>query len=488
MSGNILSQLAFIVPELLLALGGVFLLLLGVFSSTNAYKVVNFCAIIILFLAIVVALKNHHTGYAFGNAIKLDLFNRFLKILILLGTFFSLMLAYAYNKFELLDKFELPILYLFASFGMLLMVSASNMLSLYFGLEIQSISLYALAAFDRNNIKSSEAGMKYFILGALSSGMLLYGISIIYGYTGQLGYLEIAQNLKMGTYNIGLVFGLIFILCALAFKVSAVPFHMWTPDVYEGAPTPITAFFASSSKIAAIGLLANLVVQVFPSLYTMTGAMPACKQIMLILAVLSMFFGAFAAIGQINIKRLMAYSSISHVGYILLAIFSANMSAMLGLLIYLSVYLVTTIGVFAFILSIRNEANSNEQIYDISGLAKSNPLLASFMTIYLLSFAGIPPLAGFFAKWYVISATIEVGYIGLAIAAVIAAVISSFYYLRVIKIIWFDEANNNFSHPTGTLKFILWATALLLLFYVLFAGWMYKEAYMAALSFMLITL
>lgn len=484
MFGNILPQLAFIVPELLLALSGVFLLLVGVFSSNNAYKIVNYCAITILFLVIVIVLKTHHTGYVFGNAIKLDLFNRFLKILILLSAVFSLMLAYEYNKFEMLDKFELPILYLFASFGMLLMVSASNMLSLYFGLEIQSLSLYALAAFDRSNIKSSEAGMKYFILGALSSGMLLYGISIIYGYTGQLGYAEIAQSLKLGTYNIGPVFGLIFILCALAFKISATPFHMWTPDVYEGAPTPITSFFATSSKIAAIGLLTNLVLQVFPSFSTLTGAMPACKQIILILAVLSMFFGAFAAIGQTNIKRLMAYSSISHVGYILLAIFSANKSAIIGLLIYLSVYLVTMIGIFAFILSIRNEGSSNEQIYDISGLAKTNPLLATFMTIYLVSLAGVPPLAGFFAKWYVIISSIEIGYVGLAIAAVVAAAISSFYYLRIIKIIWFDEVRNNFSNPAGTLKFTLSITSLLLVFYILFAGWLYKEAYIAASSFM----
>lgn len=486
MPGNILAQLAFIFPELLLALGAIALLLYGAFLGNNAYKNVIFSSIALILIALIIVLKMHYCAYIFNGALKLTLFNRFLKILILMASFFCLILLYAYNKFEVLDKFELPILYLFAIFGMLLMVTASNLLSLYFGLEIQSLSLYALAAFDRNNSKSSEAGMKYFILGSLSSAMLLYGMSIIYGYTGHLDYAGIMHNLRGGMHNIGLIFGITFVLCAVAFKISAVPFHMWTPDVYEGAPILVTCFFMTCSKIAAVGMLLNLIFQIFNGLPGMAEALPPWRQIIAILAIASMFLGAFGAIGQTNIKRFLAYGSINHVGYILLTLFATSKASISALLIYLSIYVISIIGCFAFMLAIGTK-RENENIFNLSGMARNNLPLAVAMSLYLFSMAGIPPLAGFFAKWYVISAVIKAGYTSLAILAVLASAISAFYYIRIIKIMWFDEVKSKTIAPVGETKILLYITAFLLVTYVVIAPWLYKEAFIAASSLFLLS-
>lgn len=482
MSSNILTQLTFIMPELFIALGSIILLLIGLFLSKNTYKIITIGAIALLAVVLIMILKGHHTTYIFNYALQQNLFTRFLKILIILSTIFFLILTIAYNKFEMLDKFELPILGLCATLGMLIMVSASNMLSLYLGLELQSLSLYALTAFDRGNIKSSEAGMKYFILGSLSSGILLYGISIIYGYTGHLSYLHIVEILKLHNYNLGMIFGIIFIICGITFKLSAAPFHMWTPDVYEGAPTPVTAFFASAGKIAAVGALVNLIIHVFMYNHTNVYITPAWKQVLAILAVLSMTIGAFGAIGQKNIKRLIAYSSINHVGYILLAIFALNLHSVTALLTYLTIYFVTIIGVFTFIISLRIEGNSSEEILNISGLAKTNSFLAIIMTIFVASLAGLPPLAGFFTKWYILNSLVQDGYISLVIVAVLLSVVSAFYYLRLIKIMWLDEPKYKFKTPSNELKFILIITSIFLLLYIFFSAWLNHEIYIAASS------
>lgn len=482
MYSNIISQLSFIMPELFIAFGSIFLLLMGAFSTKNAYKIVTYGAISLLVVVLIMVLKGHHVVHLFNEALYQNLFTRFFKILIILGAIFFLILFMSCNEFEILDKFELPILVLFATLGMLLMVTSNHMMSLYLGLELQSLSLYALTAFDRSNVKSSEAGIKYFILGSLSSGILLYGISILYGYTGHLDYPGIADILAKHNYNIGAIFGVIFILSGVAFKLSAVPFHMWTPDVYEGAPTLVSAFLASAAKIAAIGLLINLIFHIFSHIITVNNIAPAWKQVIAVLAVLSMFVGAFGAIAQKNIKRLIAYSSINHIGYILLAVMSMHQNAIIALLIYVSIYLITIIGIFTFVLSLRAESTNNEAIIDISGLAKQNSFLAIVMTIYLASLAGIPPFAGFFAKWYILSAIIQEGYISFTIIAMLASAISVFYYLRLIKIMWFDEALHKFNSPTKELKIILIVTAAMLLLYVLFSNWLYKEAFIASSS------
>jgi NADH-quinone oxidoreductase subunit N len=349
---------------------------------------------------------------------------------------------------------------------MFMMVSANDLISLYLGLELMSLALYVLAAARRDSLRSSESGLKYFVLGALSSGMLLYGASLIYGFTGTTSFTALAAALKdgAGVQNLGLIIGLVFLLVGLAFKISAVPFHMWTPDVYEGAPTPVTAFFAAAPKMAAMALLVRVTVGAFEPIA------PDWQQIIVFISIASMILGAFAAIGQRNIKRLMAYSSIGHMGYALVGLAANSQAGVRGVAIYMLIYLVMTLGTFAFILAMRRRDGNVEQIDDLAGLSNTNPMMATILTILMFSLAGIPPLAGFWAKWYVFLAAINANLYALAVIGVLASVVGAYYYLRIIKIMWFDEPVGAFSPMAGELRLVLGVSGLFVLLYVLIAG------------------
>jgi NADH-quinone oxidoreductase subunit N len=353
------------------------------------------------------------------------------------------------------------VLVLLATLGMLLMISANDMIALYLGLELQSLALYVVAAINRDNLRSTEAGLKYFVLGALSSGMLLYGVSLVYGYTGNTGFEQIAAALGGSERQLGLVFGLVFVLAGLSFKISAVPFHMWTPDVYEGAPTPVTAFFAAAPKLAAMALLVRVVMGAFEPLAV------DWQQIIVFISIASMVLGSFAAIGQRNIKRLMAYSSIGHVGFALVGLASNSQAGVRGVAIYMLIYLVMTLGTFAFVLAMRRKEGNVEQIGDLAGLSNTNPVMATILTILMFSLAGIPPLAGFWAKWYVFLAAINAGLYMLAVIGVLASVVGAYYYLRIIKIMWFDEPVGGFLPMSLPLRAVLGLSGAFILFYVL---------------------
>lgn len=479
---DLMAQLPLIFPELLLALGALVLLLVGVYSGERSYFTVTGLAIALILATGLVIIISPKVGIFGGNALVLDGFSRYMKILMLVGALFALIMSVGFAKAEKFAKFEFPVLVLLAALGMMLMISAGNMLTLYMGLELHSLALYVLAACNRDNVKSSEAGLKYFVLGALSSGMLLYGISLIYGFTGQIGFKEIAQVLNGQAPQIGVIFGIVFVLAGLAFKISVVPFHMWTPDVYEGAPTPITAFFASAPKVAAMALIIRVIVSAFLPLSGEHGVMPAWQQILVFMSIASMVLGAFAAIGQSNIKRLMAYSSISHMGYALVGLAAGSVIGVQGVMLYMTVYVAMIIGSFAFILGMRTRDGNVESIYDLAGLARTNPFMAIVMTIMLFSLASVPPMAGFFAKWSAFSAAVHAGLIPLVVIGMIASVISAFYYLRVIKIMWFDEAKAGFMPLPNELKFILAISGIFVLFYVFFGISLTQIAEKAAAS------
>ncbi|EJF87207.1 NADH-quinone oxidoreductase subunit NuoN [Bartonella rattimassiliensis] len=480
MQNEIITQLVLILPEILIALGGIVLLLVGVYSNVCSSLSVTGLAIALFVATIVMIIIFPKTGLFQTNALIIDSFGRYMKILTLIGALFALIMSVGFNSSQKSDIFEFPVLVLLATLGMMLMISAGNMLSLYMGLELQSLALYVLAAINRDNVKSSEAGIKYFVLGALSSGLLLYGISLLYGFTGQIGFHEIAIALKGENLQLGVIFSIVFILAGLAFKISAVPFHMWTPDVYEGAPTPITAFFAGAPKIAAMALIIRLMVMTFIPLSSFDGSMPAWQQILVFMALTSMILGAFAAIGQSNIKRLMAYSSIGHMGYALVGLAAGDMLGIKSVILYMTIYLGMTIGSFAFILGMRSRSGNVENIYDLSGLAKTNPFMAVVMTIQFFSLASIPPMAGFFGKWYTFSAAVHAGLTPLAVIGMIASVIGAFYYLRVIKIMWFDDAKAHFVALSNELRVCLGLSALFILFYILLGVWFAELAEKAA--------
>ncbi|WP_034989276.1 NADH-quinone oxidoreductase subunit NuoN [Bartonella senegalensis] len=480
MNTEIITQLVLIFPEILLAFGALALLLFGVYSKSSSFLTVTGLAIALFVATIVIIIIFPKSGLFQTNALIIDSFGRYMKILTLIGALFALIMSVGFTSTHKFDIFEFPVLVLLATLGMMLMISAGNMLSLYMGLELQSLALYVLAAINRNNVKSSEAGIKYFVLGALSSGLLLYGISLLYGFTGQIGFREIAIALKGENLPLGVIFGIVFILAGLAFKISAVPFHMWTPDVYEGAPTPITAFFAGAPKVAAMALIVRIIATAFIPLESAESSMPAWQQILVFMAIASMILGAFAAIGQSNIKRLMAYSSISHMGYALVGLASGDMLGVKSVILYMTIYLSMTIGSFAFILAMRSHEGNVENIYDLSGLVKTNPFMAITMTIQLFSLASIPPMAGFFGKWYTFSAAVHAGLTPLALVGMIASVIGAFYYLRLIKIMWFDEAKTHFIVLSNELQFCLSLSAFFILSYILFGVWFADLAERAA--------
>ena len=470
------SSFSLATPEIIVGIGAIVLLMVGVFSTSNAFKLVTWLSLGVLAVAAWFVLKST-AGTGFGTGYVNDDFAIFMKMLVVVGSFVTLWMSMGFADQEHFNKFEFPVLVLLSTLGMMLMVSASNLLALYMGLELQSLALYVMAAINRENLKSTEAGLKYFVLGALSSGMLLYGISLVYGFTGHIGFADIATALTGQERQVGLLFGLVFILAGLAFKISAVPFHMWTPDVYEGAPTPVTAFFAAAPKMAAMAMMVRVVMQAFAPVTA------DWQQVIVFISIASMLLGAFAAIGQTNIKRLMAYSSIGHVGFALVGLAAGSQAGVRGVAIYMLIYLVMTLGTFAFILAMRTKAGNVENISDLSGLSKTNPYMAFILTMLMFSLAGIPPLAGFWAKWYVFLAAIQGKLWALSVIGVLASVVGAYYYLRIIKIMWFDESEEGFLAMPFELRAVLGISGAFVMFYVIIGGPVAFLAQVAASSF-----
>ena len=467
-------------PEIAVAIGALLILMLGVFrtSAPTGDYVAGALAIVVLLVAAKFVLSAPDRAVLFDGAFIVDGFGRFMKLLVLGGSILVLIMSLGELARAKLLSSEYVVLLLLSVLGMMLMISAGSLISLYLGLELQSLALYVVAAIDRGNVRSSEAGLKYFVLGSLSSGMLLYGASLIYGFTGSTDFTAIAAAAHGGATaaSVGLTIGLVFLLVGLAFKVSAVPFHMWTPDVYEGAPTPVTAFFAAAPKLAAMALLMRVLLTAFP------GIAPQWQQIVVFLSIASMLLGAFAAIGQTNIKRLMAYSSIGHIGYALIGLAADSEAGTQSVLVYLAIYLFMTIGAFACILSMRNKLGPVEDIDSLAGLAKTNLPMAFVLAMILFSMAGIPPLAGFFAKFYVFAAAIKAGLYPLAIIGVLASVVAAYYYLRVVKIMFFDEAQQEFVPAEQGTRFVMVIAGLFVLLFVLAPAPLVDSALSAAKS------
>ncbi|KQY19526.1 NADH-quinone oxidoreductase subunit NuoN [Rhizobium sp. Root482] len=473
-----LASLQLSMPELILAAGALVLLMVGVFSGERATALVSWLAILVLAIAGGFVLFATGDGAAYGGAFLSDPFARFMKVLALSGSIIALFLSIGQARIFGLDRFEYPVLILLATLGMLLMISANDLMSLYMALELQSLAAYVVAAMHRDNLRSTEAGLKYFVLGALSSGLLLYGMSLVYGFTGHTGFEEIANALTNEGRSLGLVFGLVFILAGIAFKISAVPFHMWTPDVYEGAPTPVTTFFAGAPKVAAMAMMTRIVITAFEPI------MHDWQQIVVFISIASMLLGAFAAIGQRNFKRLMAYSSIGHMGYALVGLAAGSAAGVQGVVLYMLVYMIMTLGTFACILAMRRKSGEQvENIEDLAGLSQTNPFMAMVLTIMMFSLAGIPPLAGFFAKYFVFVAAIEAHLYALAIIGVLASVVGAYYYLRIVKLMWFDDAKDEFARPSGVLRLVYGLCGLFVLAYVLIGGPIGTAAEAAARTF-----
>src|SRR4051812_19135798 len=464
------ADLYTLLPELILAVGAMALLIFGAVRGEGSAKLISYLAVGVIAASAYFSFIGPDAT-AFHGTFVVDAFVRFIKAAILWSSAACVLLAQRFFADEKTARFELPVLMLLATCGMSLMVSAQSFVALYMGLELQSLALYVLAASDRDNLRSTEAGLKYFVLGSLSSGMMLYGIGLIYGFTGSVDFVTVAHVVKGGALSTGLIFGLVFLIAGLAFKISAVPFHMWTPDVYEGSPTPITAYFASSAKIAAFALLLRALLTPFPD------ALHQWRQIIIFISVLSMALGAVAAIGQTNIKRLMAYSSIGHMGYALLGLAAGTALGVRGVMFYLVFYAVTNLGVFACIQAMRRNGKPVEGIYDLAGLARTNPWLAFAFAAMMLSLSGLPPLAGILAKAYIFLAAIQAHLYALAIFGVITSVIGAYYYLRIVKVMYFDEPAPAFDRDIG------WATAtvatvgtLFSIFFVINAGDLLKAA------------
>jgi len=453
-------------PEIAIAVGALLLLMLGVLQTPSPAgdHAAGVLAIIVLAIAaaLVIAAPDQR-AVLFDGAFIIDGFSRFMKLLVLGGSMLVLVMSLGDLARAKLLSSEYVVLLLLSVLGMMQMISAGSLISLYLGLELQSLALYVVAAIDRRDVRSSEAGLKYFVLGSLSSGMLLYGASLIYGFTGSTEFSAIAAAAhgEATAASVGLTVGLVFLLVGLAFKISAVPFHMWTPDVYEGAPTPVTAFFAAAPKLAAMALLMRVLLTAFP------GIAPQWQQIVVFLSIASMLLGAFAAIGQTNIKRLMAYSSIGHIGYALIGLAADSEVGTQSVLVYLAIYLFMTLGAFACILAMRNKLGPVEDIDSLAGLAKTDLPMAFVLAMILFSMAGVPPLAGFFAKFYVFAAAIKAGLYALAVIGVLASVVAAYYYLRVVKIMFFDDARQEFIPMEQGTRFVMAIAGLFVLLFVL---------------------
>jgi NADH-quinone oxidoreductase subunit N len=461
------AQLLPALPEIWLAVAGMALLMVGAFRGDGATRLVSWLAVLVLVVAgyLVVQASGQGRVVGLGGLFVTDGFAVFVKVLILIGAIAAIVLSVDYLEREKIARAEYPVLVVLSTLGMLMMVSANDLMALYVGLELQSLALYVVAAINRDSLRSTEAGLKYFVLGALSSGMLLYGASLIYGATGATGFDQIAQSIldNESVATIGLIFGLVFLAAGLAFKVAAVPFHMWTPDVYEGAPTPVTALFAMAPKAAAVALFARVMMGPFGELVI------DWQPILITISLGSMVLGAVAAVNQTNIKRLLAYSSIGNMGYALVGLAAGSEAGIRGILVYMAIYTVMTAGAFAVVLCMRKKGELVEGIADFAGMSRSHPAMALAFAIFLFSLAGIPPLAGFFGKLYVFLAAIEAGLYTLAVVGVLASVISAFYYLRIVKIMYFDESKEAFDtdavgRDLGAVQVV--TAVLILLFFV----------------------
>jgi NADH-quinone oxidoreductase subunit N len=468
-------QLLPVLPELVLAVGAMVLLMMGAFQGARTTSLITGLAVCLLVVVGVLELLLPAGRLTtFNGSFIVDDFARFLKVLTLIGSAATLILSTEFLADPSRRIFEYAILVLLSTLGMMVLISAGDLIMLYLGLEQMSLALYVVAASNRDNAKSTEAGLKYFVLGALSSGMLLYGASLIYGFTGTVGFAGIATAAKTG--SVGIVFGLVFLLAGLCFKVSAVPFHMWTPDVYEGAPTPVTAFFASAPKVAALAVFTRVTLTAFP------GIVSQWQQIVVFVAIASMVLGSFAAIGQKNIKRLMAYSSIGHMGFALVGLAAGTVEGAQGVLVYITIYVAMTLGTFAVILTMKRSGQHVENISDFAGLSRTNPLLAFVFAMLLFSLAGIPPLAGFFAKFYVFVAAIKAGLFTLAVVGVLSSVVGAFYYLTIIKVMYFDEPLARLDPMRMELRTVLAVAGLFNIFFFVYPGPLVSVATAAAKS------
>jgi NADH-quinone oxidoreductase subunit N len=452
-------------PEIALAIAAMAVLLAGVFAPPkNSFLLASMLSLGgLLITAGLVLIAPQGLGY--GGLFVADAFSRFSQVLILAGAALAIILSLDFNRQdEQLARFEFPVLILFATVGMMIMVAATNLMTLYLGLELQSLALYVIAAFARDTLRSAEAGLKYFVLGSLASGLLLYGISLTYGFSGSMDFGHIAQALLAGTPSVGLVIGMVFVLSGLVFKMAGAPFHMWSPDVYEGAPSSVTALLGSAPKIAAVALLLRVMIGPFFHL------LPQWQLLVEIISIASMVLGSLAPILQTSIKRLMAYSAIGHVGYALMGLAAGTASGTSATLIYLATYLFMTLGSFGVIIAMRRQGRSVELIGDLAGLGRNDGGLALAMTIFMLSMAGVPPLSGFFGKLYVFLAAIQSGLWTLAVIGVLTSIVGAYYYLRVIKVIYFDAPLSVFDRRSPSLSFVVAASGIATLFFILVAG------------------
>ena len=456
-------NLPLVFPEIFLSLSIMFLLILGVFKKKSSELIQNISLIVLLITAVIIF--NETLGIEqtllFNDSIIIDYFSSFMKIITLLASFLVLLISSNYLKVFKIFKIEYPILILSSVLGMMIMISSNDLIVFYMGLELQSLALYVLATFNRDQLKSSEAGLKYFVLSALSSGLLLYGCSLIYGFTGSTNFNLISNQLNSNEY--ALTFGIVFILVGLAFKISAVPFHMWAPDVYEGSPTSVTLFFTMVPKIAALTVFIRFLYVPFLNL------IDQWQTILIFLSIASMLFGAIAAIGQTNLKRLIAYSSIGHVGYALAGLASGSNDGIQSSVIYITIYIIMNLGLFSCLLMMKRNDEYYEDIEDLSGLSKNHPLLSLSLLVILFSLAGIPPLAGFFAKFYIFKSVLEQSMYFLAIVGLLSTVVAAFYYLRIIKIIYFDKEKEKYDTDHSLwLKLSLTISTLFIIIYFVF--------------------
>jgi len=455
-----MNNLYFIIPELFISLSVMALLVLGVFKNNSSKIIFYFsCLIILVSLAINLNINITQTIFLFNNSYVVDQLSLFIKSIILISAFFVMFCSYNYVRVNNILKIEYPILILCSLLGMLVMISSNDLIVFYIGLELQSLALYVLASFNRDNILSSESGLKYFVLSALSSGLLLYGCSLIYGFSNSTNFNEISQNFN---FEYGVIFGMVFVIVGLAFKISAVPFHMWAPDVYQGSPTSVTVLFAILPKIAALTVFIKFLYGPFINLFE------EWQAIIIFLSIASMILGAVAAIGQKNLKRLIAYSSISHMGYALAGLTTGTNQGIQSSIIYLIIYLIMNLAFFSCLFMLKRKDKFYENIEDLSGLSKKHPILALSFLIILFSLAGIPPLAGFFAKFYIFMAVIQKEMYFLAIVGLLATVIAAFYYLRVIKIIYFDPEQEKFdtSMSLGLKLTLILSTSAILMYFL----------------------
>ena len=431
-----MENLSILLPEIFLSLAIFVTLLIGVFFKDSYNLVTKIIYAIIVILILIIFNTFTESFDLFSNSYISNSYTNFFKILILISALFTLIITQAYIREKNINYFEYSLVLLLSILGMFIMISSNDLILFYLGLELQSLSLYILAALDRDNLKSNESGLKYFVLSALASGLLLYGCSLLYGFTGSTNFEQI--NLNAGLENTGAIFAMVFILVGLAFKVSAVPFHMWTPDVYEGSPTSVTSFFAVVPKIAGIAVIIRFMQIPFAQLAD------HWQPILVFISLASMILGAVAAIGQTNIKRLIAYSSIGHIGYALAGVATGTINGYNSSIVYISIYVIMNLAIFACIFLMQKEGKYCENLDDLSGISSKHPFLSISLLIILFSLAGIPPLAGFFAKFYVFMSVVESKMYVLAIIGLLSTVISAFYYLRIIKIIYFDELKKPF--------------------------------------------